>query len=93
MREFLLKNKLIKFTNLRLIMTDSDIRTTFITLSQAMNIEAQPVATQTHAMEDQANQEVGPNLNQNGRTMASHLRDFTRTNPPMFFGSKVNEDP
>ncbi|KAK4706354.1 hypothetical protein R3W88_034083 [Solanum pinnatisectum] len=25
--------------------------------------------------------------------MASRLRDFTRMNPPMFFGSKVNEDP
>ncbi|KAK4737486.1 hypothetical protein R3W88_001183 [Solanum pinnatisectum] len=25
--------------------------------------------------------------------MASRLRDFTRINPPMFFGSKVNEDP
>ena len=25
--------------------------------------------------------------------MASRLRDFTRKNPPIFFGSKVNEDP
>ncbi|KAK4726744.1 hypothetical protein R3W88_031661 [Solanum pinnatisectum] len=25
--------------------------------------------------------------------MASRLRDFTRMSPPMFFGSKVNEDP
>ncbi|KAK4729735.1 hypothetical protein R3W88_022723 [Solanum pinnatisectum] len=25
--------------------------------------------------------------------MSSRLRDFTRMNPPMFFGSKVNEDP
>ena len=25
--------------------------------------------------------------------MASHLRDFTRMNPPMYFGSKVDEDP
>ena len=25
--------------------------------------------------------------------MASCLRDFTRVNPPTFYGSKVNEDP
>ena len=25
--------------------------------------------------------------------MASFLRDFTKMNPTMFFGSKVNEDP
>ena len=25
--------------------------------------------------------------------MASRLKDFTRMNPPMFFGSMVNEDP
>lgn len=25
--------------------------------------------------------------------MASHLRDYTRINLPMFFVSKVNEDP
>ena len=25
--------------------------------------------------------------------MASNLRDFTRMNPPTFYGSKVDEDP
>ena len=25
--------------------------------------------------------------------MASRLRDFTRMNPPVYFGSKINEDP
>ena len=40
----------------------------------------------------QANWEIGTPLNKNSSTMASHFRDFTRTNPPMFYGSKVNDD-
>ena len=27
------------------------------------------------------------------RTIASRIMDFTRMNPPTFFGSKVEEDP
>ncbi|TMW98660.1 hypothetical protein EJD97_003682 [Solanum chilense] len=37
--------------------------------------------------------EVEPRVPQHGSTMASHLRDFTRINPPMFFGLRSNEDP
>ena len=29
----------------------------------------------------------------NAITIASRIRDFTRMNPPTFFGSKVEEDP
>ena len=37
--------------------------------------------------------EVVPRENQHASTIASHLMDFTRMNPPIFFGSKVDEDP
>ena len=30
---------------------------------------------------------------QHANTMASHLRDFAKMNPPMFYGSRSDEDP
>ena len=44
-------------------------------------------------MMPQANLEVGPNVQQNASTMSSNMRDITRMNPIILFGSKVNEDP
>ena len=44
-------------------------------------------------MTTQANGEVGLRLPQHANTMASRLRDFTRMNPPLFYGSKEDEDP
>lgn len=41
----------------------------------------------------QANREVVPREKQHASTIASCLRDFTRINPPKYFGSKVDEDP
>ena len=57
-----------------------------------MTTKAQAVATQAQTMAAQANKEVGSHGQPNTITMASHLRDFTQMNSPMFFGSKVNED-
>ena len=44
-------------------------------------------------MTTQVNWEVGPRMVQHGSTTTSHLRDFTRINPLMFFGSYVDENP
>ena len=71
---------------------DGEIRSSFLCLAQAMTTQSQVVSTQAQAMTTQANKEVGPRVQQSASTMVSCLRDFRRMNPPMFFGSKVNED-
>ena len=58
-----------------------------------MDTQDQVVTTQSQAKMEQVNREVGPCVNQNASNMASHLSHFTRMNPPMFFGSKVNKNP
>ena len=74
-------------------MTDGEIRSVFLCLSQAMSNQYQEVATEAHSMTSQAHREVGPRVQRNDSTMASHLKNFKRMNPLMFHGSKVNEDP
>ena len=44
-------------------------------------------------MTAQMNWEVGHRMPPHAITMVSYLRDLTRMNPHMFFGSKVDEDP
>ena len=46
----------------------------------------------TQSMMAQANWDVAPGSNQQLTTMASRLRGFTRINPHIFYGSKVDED-
>ena len=58
-----------------------------------MTTQVQDLAIQAQSIKAQANREVGPRVQQNASTMDSRLMDLTRLNPPMFFGSKVNEDP
>lgn len=44
-------------------------------------------------MTTQPNREVLLQAHQQVETMPSHLRDFTRINPPAFYVSKIDEDP
>ena len=74
-------------------MKNKDIRSAFVTLAQSMSTQAQVVSTQAQAMSTQENRDVGTCVKENANITASRLRDFTRMNPPMFYGSKKNEDP
>ena len=58
-------------------------------MAQAITTQAQASTTQAQAMTAQANGEVVLRENQQVATMASHLRYFTRMNPPNIYGSKV----
>ncbi|KAH0670724.1 hypothetical protein KY285_025700 [Solanum tuberosum] len=60
-------------------MTNVEIRSAFLILAQSMMA--------------QTNRDVGAHVNPSGNSTASRLRDFTRMNPLIFFGSNVGEDP
>ena len=61
-----------------LAITDGEVRETLFQIAQA-------ITTQAQAITAQANREVVPRENQYASTMTSHLRDFWRMNPRMFF--------
>ena len=60
-------------------MTNRDIKEAFVTLAQAVTT--------------QINLSIVPRVNVVERTLTSRLIDFVRMNPPIFLGSKVEEDP
>ena len=93
-----------KFLHLRIInanqassnlppIMDAEMRGIFSQMAQSMTTKAQAATVQAQAMTAQANRGVVPRPHQQVTTMASRLRNFTRMNPPTFYGSMVDEDP
>ncbi|TMW80599.1 hypothetical protein EJD97_017921 [Solanum chilense] len=74
-------------------MTEEDMRAILTQKAQSMTTQAQPATVQAQATTPQANRDVAPRPHKKVTTMASRQRDFTRMNPPTFYGSKVDEDP
>lgn len=70
-------------------MADVDVREAFLQMDQAITTQAQVITTQAQAMTTQAYREVVPRGHQQVSTMASHLRDFTKINPPTLYRSKL----
>ena len=73
--------------------TDGYIWANFLSLNQAMNSQENAVISEVQAMKAQMNRKVGPQVPQHANTMASHLRDFARMNPHMFYWLRSDEDP
>ena len=73
-------------------MTEAELRSFLFQMAQHMTTQAQAATVQAQAMTTQANRVVSPRPHQHVTTMASRLRDFTRINPPAFYGSKFDED-
>ena len=53
---------------------------------------AQPITAQAQVITAQATREGSPRENPHDSLMATRIRDFTRVNPPVCYGSKTNED-
>ena len=64
-----------------LAMMNGEVRESLIQMVHAITTQAQDIMSQD-------NMKVIHRDNQYASTMASRLRDFTRMNPPMLFGSK-----
>ena len=67
-------------------LTNGELRAALVQMAKAFT-------AQTQAITAQATREGAPRENPPTSTMASKLRDFTRMNPPVYFGSRTNEDP
>ena len=64
---------------------DGDVRETLLQMFQV-------IIVQDHAITSYDTRKGAPTLNLHFSTKASKTRDFTRMNPPVYFGSKTNED-
>ncbi|XP_019067675.1 uncharacterized protein [Solanum lycopersicum] len=67
-------------------MTDSEISASLLQIAQDITIQAQGITPQP-------NRKVATRENQHACTISSRLRALTRMNPPIYFGSKVDEGP
>ena len=65
-------------------LTDEEVRAALVQIDQAITSQAQDITAQV-------TREGAPRDNPHASTMA-RLRDFTRINPPVYFGSKTNKD-
>ena len=66
-------------------LTDGDVRATLFPMAQA-------ITAQAHLITSQTTKEFSHGENPNARIMARKLRDFTKMNPPVYFGSRTDED-
>ncbi|XP_015081364.1 uncharacterized protein LOC107024983 [Solanum pennellii] len=67
-------------------MTDGEMKAVLFQMAQAITTLAETIMAQ-------ANREVASRENQHASIISRHLRDSMRMNHPMYFGSKVDEDP
>ena len=65
------------------ILTDGEIRDAFQNLTEVMATQSQVITTKAQAIMVRADREIGTPVNKIYSTMDSHLRDFSRVNPPM----------
>ena len=69
------------------------MRAIFTEMAQFMTTQAQVAMIQAQDTMTQANQDVSPRPYQQVTTVSTHIRKFTRMNPPIFYGSMFDEDP
>ena len=69
------------------------MRTILVRIAKAMTTQAQAATVQAQAMKVQANRDISPHPHQQVTTVDSNLRDFSRINPPIFYGYKIYEYP
>ena len=67
------------------VLTDGEVRAT-------LDQMAQDITAQEQAITAQDTRECAWRENPHACTMANNLRDFSRMNPPVYFGSRTNED-
>ncbi|XP_069145993.1 uncharacterized protein [Solanum lycopersicum] len=72
-------------------MTEDKIRAILSQMAQSMDTQAIAATVKAYAISAQAYRDITHGAHE--KTMASRLRNFTRMNPPIFCGYKVDEGP